>query len=100
MACSLFNYLDKSLHRQRVCSELLHGFQVHFKMASGFAKLIDVAFLSMYDLINKPCQNWILPRCPGYGHGSQADLQGFQQRHEIPNRKHMRLHKDFDIINR
>ena len=69
-------------------------------MAAGPSVRATVAFLAEDDLVDQRADRRIPLRHPGHVHAGQPSLQRFQQRHEIPNREHVVLYKNLQILQR
>jgi hypothetical protein len=78
---------------RRICSTLLHRQLVQLKVAySSFP--VEIALFAKDNLIHKPPALLKPTRGPRHINTRNSSLQCFEQRHEVPDRKYMRFHKD------
>ena len=66
---------------------------IKIKVAGESAGAILVGLFSQHDLIHQPATQRRRSRKPRRRHAAQTLLQRLEQRHEIPDRKHVPFHK-------
>ena len=76
-----------------------HGRQIEFEMTDRFPGGADIRLLAQHDLIDQLCSDPVPRRQPRQLDAGQIALQALDQRHEIPDRKNMRLHKTPQPLN-
>ena len=78
----------------RIGADLPHCSKVKFEMTYGFSIGADIGFLAEHDLIDQLRGLTVARRQPRDLDTCEVALQSLEKRHEIPNRKDVRLHEN------
>ena len=82
-----------------VGAEVVHGFEVKLEVADGTA-FKDVALFAEDDLVDEAAGGGQGRWAPWDGGAGEARLQSLEQRHKVPYREDVRLHKEAQMRRR
>jgi hypothetical protein len=85
---------QQAVDRRRISAATLHGPVIQIEMAGVAPLAVLVGLFAQHDFVNQSRYLGMGRRQPGNVDTAQVMLERLEQRHEIPHREDMVLHKD------
>ena len=89
--------MENMLHCLRTRSAGAHGLQIKLKVAQG-ATFVHITFFTENDLVDEPARFRVFRGKPWKIDACEPTLQGFQQRHKIPDSEYVRFHEKVERL--